>query len=191
MTISEQKKQLRRIMKEKRMMLSDIEQYHSAQELCRHWYAAARLRNIHSVAAYQPIQSEISPIPLMRMLQHDKVSLALPVTLGKDTPLTFYRYALGDALTAGQHGILEPAREHPVTPEAILVPLLAYDLEGVRLGYGGGYYDRTLAKLHQNGVFPLCIGLAYDFQKVESLPNEAHDVTLDAVLTPEGIDWFN
>ena len=147
------KQSIRAAMKQQRLMLSDIEQYHSAQELCRHWYAEPRLKNPTITAAYQPIQCEISPIPLMRMLQHDHKQLALPVTCGKDSPLAFYPYALGDALFAGQHGILEPAPTSTLTPDTIILPLIAVDAHGTRLGYGGGYYDRTLADFHKKGHF--------------------------------------
>ncbi len=188
---SPHKQTIRRAMKEQRVMLSDIEQHHASQELCRHWYSEPRLRNARTVAAYYPIQSEISPLPLMRMLQHDRIQLALPATHDQHTPLTFYSYTLGDALFTGQHGILEPARDHAIIPDLIILPLLAYDLQGTRLGYGGGYYDRTLAELHKKSFFPLCVGLAYGFQMAEALPNETHDVTLDAILTPDGITWFS
>lgn len=190
MTIHERKNTIRQEMKLQRSQLSDEEQYHCAQELCRHWYAEPRLRHALCIGAYHPIQSEISPLPLLRMLQHAKVPLALPVVTDKHAPLTFYPYTLGDPLYVGKHGISEPARSQPLLPDMLIVPLLAYDEQGTRLGYGGGYYDRTLQHLTQQGITPLCIGIAYSFQHHDDLPREAHDMTLDAVITPDGITWF-
>ncbi len=97
----------------------------------------------------------------------------------------------GRELSKGRFGIAEPLPDWPIArPETLLVPLLAFDARGHRLGYGGGYYDRTIAALKAHG--PLrTIGIAYAGQEVLSLPHDPHDQPLDAVLTENGLRSFN
>jgi 5-formyltetrahydrofolate cyclo-ligase len=98
--------------------------------------------------------------------------------------LEFHRVPQGYVLMPGSFGIHEPLAHWPVvTPSVLLVPLLAFDGSGHRLGYGGGYYDRTLAGLKNVRA----IGIAYAGQQIEALPHEAHDIRLDAVLTEKGL----
>jgi 5-formyltetrahydrofolate cyclo-ligase len=133
------------------------------------------------VAGYWPIREEADPRQLMKALGGP---LALPRIEGKT--LSFRRWREGDALVDNQHGIAEPRADAEVlTPDVVLVPLLAFDLTGHRLGYGGGYYDRTLAALNAR-----TIGVAYAGQRVESLPREPHDHPLEAVLTENGLTRF-
>jgi len=93
----------------------------------------------------------------------------------------------GDPLRPGHFRVMEPAPEaETVSPDLLLGPMLAFDREGFRLGYGGGYYDRTIKALEQAGRRPRCIGLAFSGQRVEHVPREPHDVPLDAILTESG-----
>jgi 5-formyltetrahydrofolate cyclo-ligase len=94
-------------------------------------------------------------------------------------------------LEQGPFGTLHPPARSPVVcPRVLLVPLIAFDLEGGRLGYGAGYYDRTIAGLRAHGQVT-AIGLAYDVQRVDAVPADKHDQPLDAVITPSGIFWFD
>ena len=122
----------------------------------------------------------------MLWLHAEGFRLALPVMIGKAQPLLMRAWSPGDAMEAAAWGIAEPTADKPeVDPEIVLVPLLAFDARGYRLGYGGGFYDRTLARLRAKQPV-VAIGLAYDEQKVDEVPVEAYDQRLDWVLTPSG-----
>ena len=140
-----------------------------------------------AVAGYYPINSEFDPRPLMQTLRLAGVRIGLPRMQGKGKPLAFHRWIPGDKLVVGDYGIKEPRADSPsMDPDIILMPLLAFDSRGGRLGYGGGFYDRTLA------AFPaaIAVGVAFDAQEVKTLPMEAHDRHLDAVITPSGVRDF-
>jgi 5-formyltetrahydrofolate cyclo-ligase len=139
------------------------------------------------VAGYAAIGSEIDPAPTMLRLASRGWILALPVIAGRSVPLTFRRWAPGDALAETTWGIREPLDTAPiVTPDVLLVPLLAADRAGHRLGYGGGYYDRTIAALTAfTGVFT--IGIAFAEQIVDVVPTLAYDRALDRIVTPCGV----
>ena len=138
------------------------------------------------VAGYWPLGSELDVRPLMTRLAADGFALALPVTRAVDLPLEFRRWRPGDALEPGAHGISQPRADQPVvTPTLLLVPMLAFDADGWRLGYGAGYYDRTLAELRGRLLEtpPLAVGIAYAAQEMASLPHHAGDQRLDGVVT--------
>jgi 5-formyltetrahydrofolate cyclo-ligase len=105
---------------------------------------------------------------------------------GKGQPLVFRAWAPGDAMGKVQWGIAEPLPDKPeLEPDIVLVPLLAFDGEGYRLGYGGGFYDRTLQRLRTLKPV-IAIGIAYDELKVDAVPHQGYDQRLDWVLTPSG-----
>lgn len=139
-------------------------------------------------AAYLPIRSELSPLPLVAALQAGGVVTAMPVTPEPGQPLTFHQWAPGDALDDGPYGTTQPAANAPVvTPVVILAPMLAFDDGCWRLGYGGGFYDRTIGGLRAAGHTIAAIGLAYDEQHVDQVPTGSYDMALDGVLTPTGL----
>lgn len=142
------------------------------------------------VAGYWPMRHEADPRPLMEALAARGVALALPVVVREREPLAFRAYAPGDALESGPFGTRAPAPGMPdVVPAHILVPLLAFDATGARLGYGAGYYDRTLRALRRaGGVF--AVGVAFSGQEVAALPCGPHDERLDAVITELGLRRF-
>jgi 5-formyltetrahydrofolate cyclo-ligase len=135
------------------------------------------------VSVYSPLKSEISPVPLMRRLAEAGAKLALPVVVGRGHPLTMRAWAFGEALGSGVWGIREPKPEAPeVFPDILVVPLVAFDRAGYRLGYGAGYYDMTIARLR--GIKKIsAIGIAFAAQEVAELPKNEHDEKLDFVLT--------
>lgn len=138
-----------------------------------------------TVSCFSPMADELDPVALFNKLEADGHPLALPVMQGKGRPLLMRRWVIGDKLIAGTWGIKEPGPEAPeVVPEIVLVPLLAFDRQGFRLGYGGGYYDRTLESLRRGNPKLLAIGLAFDEQEVDAVPHGSHDQRLDWVLTP-------
>ena len=142
------------------------------------------------VAGYSPIRSECDPVPLMRSLAAKGAELALPVVHAKDKELSFSEWRQGSQLVAGPYGILQPRSEAlPLEPDVILVPLAAFDRRCRRIGYGAGYYDRTLADLRKRRVV-IAVGIAFAAQEVEAVPVDEHDQRLDLVLTErETIDF--
>jgi 5-formyltetrahydrofolate cyclo-ligase len=114
------------------------------------------------------------------------VPLALPVVAGKGKPLLFRAWTPGDAMDKGVWDIPQPKPDRSaVEPDILLVPLMAFDVHGRRLGYGGGFYDRTLARLR--ALKPvIAVGLAYDEQRIDAVPHLDYDQKLDWVLTPSG-----
>ena len=141
------------------------------------------------VAGYWPIRSEISPLKLlMRLASLGDIKTALPATPKEGAPLEFHLWAEGDPLTHGLYGTSEPQKTAPLTePDYLLVPLLAFDDRCYRLGYGGGFYDRSLATLRPCKQHLKAIGIAYAEQQVEAVPLGDFDAQLDAVLTPQGL----
>ena len=140
------------------------------------------------VAGYHPTAREFDCLPLMQRLARDGWTLALPVVIG-EAPLVFHRWSFGEPLVRGQRGMMQPAGGEIVRPALLLIPLLAFDARGYRLGYGGGHYDRTLDALRRQGR-ALAIGVAFDAQEVAQLPVGPHDQRLDWMLTPSGAKRF-
>jgi 5-formyltetrahydrofolate cyclo-ligase len=138
------------------------------------------------VSSFLAIGEEIDTMPLMRRLWREQQSICLPVMVGKDKPLKFRMWREGDPLDEVSWGIREPrASALEVPPDTMLVPLLAFDARGYRLGYGGGYYDRSIAELRSQFTL-VTIGLAYDELEVDAVPHSQYDEPLDWVLTPSG-----
>lgn len=143
------------------------------------------------IAAYLPMGGELDPRPLMQALRKNGNSICLPVCINEDAPLVFRRYRHNDALLPDDMGIAAPrATAQQVTPDIVLLPLLAFDGQGHRLGRGGGFYDRTLAELKKRGDCRF-VGLAFDMQMVDKCPIAPHDEALHAVLTPSKRHDFN
>jgi 5-formyltetrahydrofolate cyclo-ligase len=142
------------------------------------------------VSGFMPLKSEISPLPLMRKVAAAGAQLALPVVAGRGKPLVMRAYAFGDELAAGQWGIRQPKPEAPeVAPDILIVPLLAFDRAGHRLGYGAGYYDMTISSLRANKPVT-AIGIAYAAQEIDAVPITARDARLDLVLTEREVMDF-
>jgi 5-formyltetrahydrofolate cyclo-ligase len=142
------------------------------------------------VAAYWPFRSEIDPRPLMLALHAKGHRIVLPVVVRKAVPLAFRLWGPGAHLVKHGLGGLVPDIGAPeLEPDTLLVPMLAFDDAGYRLGYGGGFYDRTLEQLRAAGSVR-AIGLAYEAQRVASVPREATDQQLDALLTEAGVTHF-
>lgn len=138
------------------------------------------------VAGYWPIGSEMDPRPLMMALHDQGARLALPVVTAVGAALAFRAFDFADQLAPGLMGTPEPQTDKPfLTPDILLVPLLGFDRKGLRLGQGGGFYDRTLESLRATHKVT-AIGIAYAAQEVSSLPFLAHDQKLDAIVTEQG-----
>lgn len=151
-----------------------------------HLMASRHLTGARIVAAYRPIRTEIDPTPLMEALCAAGHRLAVPVIIGEGQPLEFHEWWPGVGMQPGPFGAEIPVATAALTPDLILAPLLAFDRRGYRLGYGGGFYDRTLEKLRSGGRVT-AVGLAYAAQEVDEVPIEPTDQRLDAILTEQGI----
>ena len=135
------------------------------------------------VSAYWPMGSELDPRPLMLALQAAGHPIALPVVLEANQPLVFRAWSPGDELEPAAFNTRIPSPDKPeLTPGVVLAPLLAFDRRGYRLGYGGGFYDRTLEILRARGDV-LAIGLAYAGQEVPAVPRNPNDKRLDWIIT--------
>lgn len=153
------------------------------RDLARHVLDAVPIPDGAAISGYWPMAGEMDPRPLMAALIARGHRLCLPVVEGRGAALVFRAWTPGDALVEAVFGTRVPTPDQDaMTPDALLVPLLAFDRAGHRLGYGGGYYDRTLAALSD----PLAIGIAFGFQEVDEVPHDAHDQTLDWVVTELG-----
>lgn len=157
------------------------------QEIC---VQALKLCDEYDAAAgYIAMRGEVSLDALAQSLCEKQIAYAIP--RAEQLLLSFRRWSPGDALERGAHGQPEPsdaaARVHP---RMIFVPLLAFDRHGHRLGYGGGYYDRTLEALRKAGAVDLAVGIGFGLQEAKRLPAEAHDQLLDAVITEREIIRF-
>lgn len=141
------------------------------------------------IAGFSPIGHEIDVWPLLRALQKQGHRMTLPVVTGSDQPLEFREWSPKCEMAADQYGVSYPAAGQALIPQLILVPLLAFTSNGDRLGYGGGYYDRTLASLRSGGEVFAC-GVAYAGQEVAELPTDPHDAKLDGILTEIGFKAF-
>ncbi len=163
------------------------------KDITEDWAAVAACAKEHlmqyrCIASYAAAGSEISTSHLESVLHAAGITLTLPCVSEKDdAPLLFARYEPGDILkTDTPKGIQEPcASAKRLVPDLVLVPLLAVDSRGIRLGQGAGHYDRTLRFLRRNGAVK-AIGVAYDCQVIDHVPDDPWDEALDAVVTPKG-----
>ena len=138
------------------------------------------------VAGYWPLGTEMDVRPLMIRLAAAGARLVLPEVRAAGQPLAFRRWQPGDPLQPGQYGVMQPMPTAPLAkPAVLLVPLLAFDKDGWRLGYGAGYYDRTLEDLRAGPGTkpPLAVGIAYAAQEMAEVPHHAGDRKLDGVVT--------
>jgi 5-formyltetrahydrofolate cyclo-ligase len=134
------------------------------------------------VALYHPMKDELDTGPLAEALAERGVALALPVVTRQGAGLEFRRYTPGADLLNGAHGTSHPREEMSALPDVLVVPLLGFTRDGARIGYGGGYYDRTIAALRAQRAI-IAVGYAFGVQEVEKLPVSPHDQRLDWIVT--------
>lgn len=179
---------LRRQALARRAALSAAGAARAAERLADAVLAAALVPAGAVVSAYWPMRDEIDPRPLLGTLAARGHGLALPATPPPGGTLEFRAWRPGDPLAPGRFGTSEPpAAAARVVPEILLVPVLAFDRGLARLGYGGGYYDRTLADLRARRPATRAVGLAFAGQEVVAVPAGPGDAALDAVATEDGV----
>jgi len=155
-----------------------------------HFLADIQLSPAAIVAGYFPIRSEADVGPLLDKLSQLGHTCALPKVVGAEKPLTFHQWEPGSPTASGPFGTRVPMSDAPeVVPDIVLVPLLAFDLVGTRLGYGGGFYDRTLCRLRKRGSC-LAVGIAFSAQERDLLLRDPYDEALDWVVTEVGCRRF-
>jgi 5-formyltetrahydrofolate cyclo-ligase len=156
----------------------------ASARLAAHGLGFAGIASTAVVSGFSPIGDEIDPLPLLVRLAEEGHRLCLPVIVAKGAPLVFRSWTPADPTRDAVWGIREPLPSAPaMDPDVLLVPLLAFDARGHRLGYGGGFYDRSIARLR--ALKPIItIGIAFDEQRFEHMPHTGEDQALDWVLTP-------
>jgi len=166
--------------------LSDADRARLEQRLAEN--LTSLFAGVAVVGGYCPLGSEISPQPAMEEARAVGAIVAFPCFANPAKP---FRFLAGDPLEPGPFGIMQPARRHPaVQPDLVLVPLIAIDGHGTRLGRGKGHYDRALARLRKSGA--RLIGVGWPLQRlVETIPTDDWDVPLDGFASPDGLELFS
>ena len=141
--------------------------------------------NLKNFGGYYPSNYEIDDLAILDLLEKKKFNVSLPI-IKKDNQMNFYRWSRSDPLRVNKFGIPEPVSSKIFYPDILLVPLVAYDNNLNRLGYGGGYYDRYIEKLEKTKKI-IKIGLAFSFQKISSIPIDQYDKRLDFIITEKEI----
>lgn len=160
----------------------------AAEAATRHFFEHVMLAPTDIVAAYWPIRDELDCRGVLTRLMDAGQPVCLPIVKGDEEPLEMHLWEVGAPLYPSGFGILAPIETSPlVEPDVIMVPLLGFDGLGTRLGYGRGYYDRTLALMTKK---PKLIGFAFAAQELPEIPREAHDVPLDGLITENGYRDF-
>jgi 5-formyltetrahydrofolate cyclo-ligase len=184
--LDREKKQLRRTAKTRRAEAA-CDNPDAHQALVRVVFEAIDFAHGDAVSGYWPLSDEIDPRPVLEALHERGHPIGLPAMPGQAQPLTFRAWQPGAELQDGGFGTQVPPESSPViVPRVLLVPMLAFDRAGYRLGYGGGFYDRTLAQLRADQPDTLAVGVAYRAQEVDRVPRDRYDQRLDMVLTEQG-----
>ena len=180
------KKRLREEMMARRDALAAGHRTAAVKRVLEHGFGFLGLTGSEIVSGYHTTGAEMDCVALLSHFSGQGHTTALPVVQGRGQPLHFRRWAPGDHLNRGVLNIpVPPPDAESLDPDILLVPLLAFDRQGYRLGYGAGYYDMTIASLRA-AKRVVTVGLAYAGQEVDAVPHEAHDERLDWVLTEDG-----
>lgn len=186
--IEEAKAGLRKAAHAARATLSADERSAAAKAVAAHFFDKIAFEPEQVIAGYWRIRDELDCQPILIRLMDGGQRVVLPVVDGPDKPLDLRVWEADAPLYEAGFGTLAPSDLAPrAVPDIVLMPLLGFDAAGTRLGYGGGYYDRTLAALPRK---PLLVGLAFGVQELDAIPREEHDVPLDAVITEAGVRFF-
>ncbi len=161
---------------------------HKLQINFRQWLRTSE--NISKIAIYSPIKSEFDTFQLMNTLFYEGKEICLPLVIKKDLPLKFREWTPETEMRRSSFNIPIPVTDKELLPDLVIAPLISYDQKGVRLGYGGGFYDRTIAHLRKK-MSVLYLGIAFPEQKsYVNIPKEDHDIILDGVIDSFGVQMF-
>ncbi|SFZ83609.1 5-formyltetrahydrofolate cyclo-ligase [Devosia enhydra] len=187
--IESRKAQLRETARRRRAALGEVYRREAAHQAARFFLEDIPLGPAGVVAGYWRIRDEIDCLPILTQLMAMGQPICLPVVTAADAPLQMRLWEADAELYPAGFGSLAPGEAAPrVEPAVVIIPLLGFDAKGTRLGYGGGYYDRTLAAFAQR---PLRVGLAFAAQQLDSIPRGPHDLPLDRVVTEDGTVIFD
>lgn len=188
MSVADAKNAARIAARDRRSAAQGLLGLDAAPAFVHHFFERIPLATGSVVAGYAPISSEADPMAILREADARGFPCVLPSVEAPASPLTFRRWRPGDPLVDGPHGTRAPEAGAPILmPQVVIVPLLAFDKAGRRLGYGGGYYDRTLAFLRARGENNvLVVGLAFAAQEADEVPEEFGDQRLDWIVTERG-----
>ena len=185
------KQKLRKYFLDKRKNISNHYAQKVSNKVTNYFNSIIDNYSISVVAGFHPFRDEINTLPLLKVFISNGYKTCLPVTPLDDKILQFREWTPEINLVRGKYGILEPNQDcDKVEPDMLLVPLLAYDEAGYRLGYGGGYYDQTLRKLISTKKNITSIGVAFKIQRFKKLPIDTFDIPLDAVIHEDGLIPF-
>jgi 5-formyltetrahydrofolate cyclo-ligase len=188
--LTTEKRKLRESMQARRMAMPHAAMVSAASSVARHFSDHPILAFASSFAGYRAMRGEVDVMEIFKLMARYGKTTALPCVT-PDKTLVYRRWQLGDALARHPLGMEEPLADAPlIEPEIILVPLLAFDGEGYRLGYGGGFYDRAISESRKQKQNQKFIGVAYSLQEVDEVPTDANDQPLDGILTELGVSMF-
>jgi len=158
-----------------------------ARALTEHLFSAIDLGAFAVLGFYWPIRGELDLRAIAQRHVEDGGAAALPAVVAKNEPVEFWQWEPGAAMQRGFWNIPVPLERRCTTPSVLIIPLVGYDAAGYRLGYGGGFYDRTLAALSPR---PFCIGVGYESAQLETIYPQPHDIPMDAIVTEQGVRHF-
>lgn len=188
LSVDEIKSELRKRALRARASLSADNRRDAANSVATNFLQSDLFTPTQTIAGYWAIRDELDCRPILDALVAQAIKRILPVVTGPDLPLDLRVWESGAVLEKAGFGTFGPPADAPrAIPDVLLMPLVGFDKTGTRLGYGGGYYDRTLASLPKR---PRLIGLAYAVQELDEIPRLDHDVPLDAVITETGLRMF-
>ncbi|MEL0106187.1 MAG: 5-formyltetrahydrofolate cyclo-ligase [Rhodospirillales bacterium] len=195
MNANHDKAALRELAQDARRQFPPKERAAATRLVCQHGKTLvcklAEQNQMTIVSGFWPIHDEIDIRPLMIELSKAGLTCSLPVVDQKNSPLIFRQWQLGEPLKEDELGLHQPREDAPlVAPHILIVPLLAFDADGNRLGWGGGYYDRTLAAFRETSNI-LTVGVGFSLQQVDKLPQDRHDQRLDFMVTEKGSIEFS
>jgi 5,10-methenyltetrahydrofolate synthetase len=175
------RREMRAALIARRQTLSTEERNHAATEIAAAVEALIQERAIQRIGLYWPIRHEPNLLPWARRLAHElDVILCLPVVVTPKAPLEYWRWTPGAAMAKGFWNIPVPAERSEVFPDLILAPLVGFDAANYRLGYGGGYFDRTLAARRPR---PFAVGVGFEFGALDTIFPQPHDMPMDMIVT--------
>jgi 5-formyltetrahydrofolate cyclo-ligase len=176
---------------QKRLRVQTAAAKQAAHQMMEHFLRDVPLKEGAVIAGYWPVHGEIHVLPLLIQLQQKGYACALPQMGKKNTPLVFRSWNEKTPMRANAYDIKEPdpAKSPVVRPDVLLLPMLAFDAAGHRLGYGMGFYDATLRQLKAQGHV-LAVGVAYDLQKIDKVQAESAECLMDMVVTDKKIYTF-
>jgi 5-formyltetrahydrofolate cyclo-ligase len=188
--MSNDKKSLRSEFRAKREAITVAERHKASQALVQQLYTQDWFLHKQAFALYSALPSEIDTQPLITALWQRQKNCYLPRITATDQ-LVFAHYTAGTVLLPNRFGIPEPPASAPLCAlpdlDIIFMPLVAFDKQGHRLGMGAGYYDKTLATLPDHPTRPLLVGLAYELQKMDHIPQDPWDISLDIIITEKAV----